>query len=68
MGAEGRCPFSHPKQASAQNEDEIALEDGQFRFVSVPPRSLFSPSIPTARAAPGSSWRCFAATRKGTGT
>jgi hypothetical protein len=44
--------------------DEIA-EAVNFVAFRVPSRSLFSPSISTAHAAPGSSWRCFASTRKG---
>ena len=59
-GAEGRWPFSPPNRASARNDRRNCPEGRSISLRPGSPRSLFSPSIPTAHAAPGSSRRCFA--------
>lgn len=40
-GGREALPLLSPKQASAQNEDEIALKSGQFRFVLDPREACF---------------------------
>src|SRR6185437_4780681 len=63
MGAEGRCPFSPPNRLPPRTKTKLSKPSISFRSSS--PRSLFSPSNLTARAAPGSSALLPQPTRKG---